>query len=93
MPPEKRNAFETLQRQGTEQNNYNRQAIATLLGKSKKLISIAYPHQGVVFIVGSDHAAVHSEPPIKEERLFLSVLPGTKEQIKEWESSQSSQEN
>jgi len=33
-------------------------------------------------------AAVHSEPPLKEERLFMSVLPGSKAQIKEWESKQ-----
>jgi hypothetical protein len=40
--------------------------------------------QGVFFIVGDkNYAAVHSEPAVKEERLFLSVLPGNKEEIEE----------
>jgi len=30
-----------------------------------------------------DHATVHSEPPIHEPRIFLSVLPGTKAEIAE----------
>lgn len=39
------------------------------------------PGCGTVFIVGSERAAVHSEPPIAEERIFLSIVPGNKEQI------------
>ena len=32
---------------------------------------------GAFFLVGDDEsAAIHSEPPIHEERLFISVLPG-----------------
>ncbi|OJW52807.1 MAG: hypothetical protein BGO67_00550 [Alphaproteobacteria bacterium 41-28] len=88
LPDEKRGEFYALQRKGTEQNDYNRQAIAAFLGNSKEAISVARPHQGAVFVVGSNHAAIHSEPPIKEERLFLSVLPGSKAQIKEWKDKQ-----
>jgi hypothetical protein len=84
LPDNKREEFYTLEHKGTEQNNYNRQVLADMLGKSKEAISIAQPYQGAIFIVGSSNAAVHSEPPLKEERLFMSVLPGSKAQIKEW---------
>jgi len=86
LPDNKREEFYALWRKGTEQNDYNRQAFADMLGQSKEAISIAQAYQGAVFIVGSNNAAVHSEPPIKEERLFISILPGSKTQIKEWES-------
>jgi hypothetical protein len=86
LPDNKREEFYALWRKGTEQNDHNRQAFADMLGRSKEAISIAQPYQGAVFIVGSHNAAVHSEPPIKEERLFISILPGSRTQIKEWES-------
>lgn len=84
LPVSERDAFTTVQRKGTEENGYNRQALADLLGRSPEALSIARPNQGAIFIVGSDNAAVHSEPPIHEERLFISILPGSKAQIKEW---------
>ena len=34
----------------------------------------------------TQNAAIHSEPPIKEEKLFMSILPGSKKKIKEWEA-------
>ena len=40
---------------------------------------------GTVMVAGSDSATVHSEPPIHSDRIFLSVLPGSREQIKELE--------
>jgi len=40
--------------------------------------------QGMLFIVGDKNsAAIHSEPPIKEDRLFISIVPGSREQIQE----------
>lgn len=36
---------------------------------------------GTMFIAGSEHAAIHSEPPIHSERVFISILPGTAQQI------------
>jgi hypothetical protein len=39
--------------------------------------------EGIIFVVGSDRAAVHSEPAIHSERIFVSVVPGTKAQIEE----------
>jgi hypothetical protein len=39
--------------------------------------------QGACFIIGDPlQAAVHSEPPIHEDRLFMAIIPGTVEQIK-----------
>lgn len=39
--------------------------------------------QAAIFVVGSDFAAIHSEPAIKSPRLFLSILPATKEEAEE----------
>ncbi len=48
----------------------------------KKNIASGAFGQGVVFAVGSDDvAAVHSDPPIQEKRLFLSIVPGISAQI------------
>ena len=43
----------------------------------------ASPGFGTLFITGSDCAAFHSEPPLTEDRIFLSVVPGSEEQIEE----------
>jgi hypothetical protein len=42
-------------------------------------------NMGTIFIVGTldGRDAVHSEPPIHSERYFLSLLPGSREQIEE----------
>ncbi len=43
---------------------------------------------GVFFIVGdAENGAVHSEPPIKEDRLFFSIVMGDKEQVYELQLS------
>lgn len=40
--------------------------------------------EGAFFLVADPKiSAIHSEPPIAEERLFLSVLPGSEEEIEE----------
>ncbi len=36
-----------------------------------------------LYIVGVDHAAIHSEPTIDAQRLFMSLVPGSAEQIDE----------
>jgi hypothetical protein len=46
------------------------------------IIQTADPYQATLFLIG-DHAAIHSEPNINQDRLYLGILPGTKEQIKE----------
>jgi hypothetical protein len=47
-------------------------------------IQQAQTRQGVIFLVGNSAttAAFHSEPAINTDRLFISILPGTDEQIK-----------
>lgn len=37
--------------------------------------------EGSIFIVGPEYAPIHSEPHINGNRLFLSMIPGTHEQI------------
>lgn len=41
------------------------------------------PNHGSIFIIGPNNAAIHSEPPIHSERLFISVVQGTSEQIED----------
>lgn len=49
---------------------------------NQKRIAIAEYGFGCFFRVGDPlHAAVHSEPPIQQERLFLSMVCGSAEQI------------
>lgn len=44
----------------------------------------ARPGEGAFFVVADPlHSAVHSEPPLTEDRLFFSVLPGSNEEIQE----------
>ncbi|MES2219246.1 MAG: hypothetical protein V4501_12650 [Pseudomonadota bacterium] len=76
LPNELRQQFNSLQL-----NPDNRAIIAKLLDPAKA-ISIDIK-KGVIFIVGADYAAVHSEPPIHESRLFLSIVPGSKTEIDE----------
>ncbi len=61
-----------------------REQIARLVDASKIYQPKLY--SGVIFIAGDKNAAaVHSEPPIHEDRLFISIVPGSKEQIQEWQ--------
>lgn len=47
-------------------------------------IQSAQPGQGTVFIMGCESTgAIHSEPAIDKERIFMSIIPGTHEQIQE----------
>ncbi|MBX2833896.1 MAG: hypothetical protein KTR28_02890 [Micavibrio sp.] len=59
-----------------------RKKIARLFDDART--SSAAQGQGTIFNVGAKyHAAPHSEPPIHEDRLFLSIVPGTVQQIQE----------
>lgn len=61
-------------------NLQNQECLNNLLLNTK--IEHAKEGNGTLFIVGDKHnAAIHSEPYIKECRLFLSVLPGNENEI------------
>ncbi len=75
LPAAIRERFEMLEEQ------QNRAGLADLLDPS--LAQTSGFGQGSVFIVGAKFAAVHSEPVIRGQRLFLSVLPGSRAEIKE----------
>ncbi len=83
MPKEEREAFYKIHSDDGHGNSIEgRGKLAKLIGASKA--HQPKPYTGVAFIVGDpDTAAVHSEPPIDEDRIFISVLPGSKEQIQE----------
>lgn len=40
-------------------------------------------YQAGFFMVGSKHAGIHSEPSFNFDRIFISVVPGTYDDIKE----------
>jgi hypothetical protein len=42
--------------------------------------------ESVIYLVGDEDSVVHSEPPVNEPRVFISVLVGTKVQIDQWRS-------
>jgi hypothetical protein len=73
----------SIDQEGTFKATFKtRKLLADSLDK-KNIVSGAFG-QGVIFAVGGDDvAAVHSEPPIQEERLFLSIVPGSPLQIQE----------
>ena len=54
---------------------------AILVNENKKQLN---NNQGLVFMVGNkDRALIHSEPPMREDRLFVSILPGYEYEITE----------
>lgn len=56
---------------------------AILVNENKKQLN---NRQGLVFMVGNrDRALIHSEPPMREDRLFISILPGYEYEITELE--------
>lgn len=78
LPKEKRADLMNLQRSSMDEMD-SREQRAALIESSRTETTPA--GCGTVFIVGSEHATVHSEPPIRSERIFISVLPGSREQI------------
>jgi hypothetical protein len=97
LSPDEKNVFDILQKKQIpkivqdengkiikiEEDMSNRQALATMIRDFQAPITIAKPYQGAVFVVGESNSTIHSEPPISENRLFLSILPGSKSQIDE----------
>jgi len=37
--------------------------------------------EGIIFFAGDENSAIHSEPKMNRQRMFISILPGTKEVI------------
>jgi len=49
---------------------------------ARKKVKQLQNDEGLIFIVGNtEKALIHSEPPMTEERIFISILPGTEKQI------------
>ncbi len=81
---------ELIDKKTVNQTRYNisrsydiepRKQLAQLLAPYE--VRQAATRQGTLFVIGDPlHAAVHSEPPIHEDRLLIAIIPGTVEQIK-----------
>ena len=49
---------------------------------ARKKVKQLQNDEGLIFIVGNpEKALIHSEPPMTEQRIFISILPGTEKQI------------
>lgn len=80
LPKDLRDIFNALQDKGA------REELA-------KLLTVCAPQtahfgQGSIFISGIDYATVHSEPPIHEDRLFMSIFPTSFSKMPEIERHQ-----
>lgn len=88
LPSDALRIFWEIQKGQTLENyTENRVKLVKLLEQypdNKSFVHQGKEYTGTVFIVGSESSAIHSEPPIHSERLFVSILPGSKEQIQEW---------
>ena len=83
LNPEKREAFAELQEEMilTPFDEVKRQGLDTFLKAAQCEFLFPSLGQGSIFIAGAPYAAIHSEPPIKEPRLFISIFPTTVDQI------------
>ena len=54
--------------------------------KVVKKTKVCKKGQAGIYLVGDKDAAIHSEPKMNAPRIFISILVGSKAQIKEWES-------
>lgn len=82
LPQTLRERFYKLLRSFESDTTENRQEIGKLVNPEDN--QTALEGQATVFDVGDEAtAAVHSEPPIHSERLFMSIVPGTFKQIAE----------
>ncbi len=68
----------------TEDLKIRRELIETV-----KEINICKEGQVVIYLVGDEKAAIHSEPKMNTPRIFISILPGSKTQIDEWKNRKS----
>ena len=77
-----RDKFNTLLQSFENDTSETRQTIGKLIDPANT--QAALEGQATMFVVGDEQrAAVHSEPPITIERIFMSILPGTHAQIAE----------
>ncbi len=84
FPEDAKDSFKNIINSKDHSSMKSKREIAKLVDEAK--IHRAPKHLGTLYIVGNiDKAAVHSEPPMDSDRVFISVLPGTQKQIQEWE--------
>ena len=72
-------------------NMERRYQLDALIKGSKASVHMPSLGTGSIFIAGTEYAAVHSEPPVGEIRLFMSIFPCTIAQAEELKSRRSKQ--
>lgn len=79
------NAFRELSKTGRPQDQlgepFRKKLDGILAGETQKQLN---NDEGLVFMVGNDKALIHSEPPMHEMRLFMSIVPAYAYEIDEW---------
>lgn len=81
LPQEQRSHFNELQSHYSNDPIKTREELSSFIS-SFPTTSSQRP-MGAYFVVGDQqNAAVHSEPPIPSTRIFMSIVAGTKQQIK-----------
>jgi hypothetical protein len=74
---EKFDMLEQRQMQGDDTTGLRMEIVSTV----EEIFPTQSRLQAVEFLVGDEEAAVHSEPPLTEPRLFYSLVVGNREQI------------
>ncbi len=80
-PPETRRAFTRLSRSLKHDDPDRQEKLSRLVEANPSIFPSQ--NQGAIFAAGSDEGAIHSEPPVSSTRLFMSAVPGSREQIEE----------
>ena len=62
------------------ENMQTRKELETIVEENKPISQ----DQATIYLVDDKNAKVHSEPPINESRIFMSVVPGSVEQIEKF---------
>ncbi|MBM3231663.1 hypothetical protein FJZ28_05090 [Candidatus Peregrinibacteria bacterium] len=77
LDAEGRTRFNEIQRNSGTQDQLNASV------PTSSIVTPVTTLQGGLFAVGSDMAAIHSEPPMTVPRIFVSIVPGTLAEVKE----------
>lgn len=73
-------ALEIQARHGTDENIRIRKELDQIVNEVK----ISEKEAAVLYRSAGENPVIHSEPHMSENRLFLGIVPGTREEISEW---------
>lgn len=73
----RKKVFEQNKKSDLQSDELKKKLLINKLLKNEKIKKIKTLHNGIISI---SHITIHSEPPITEDRIFLSILPLSKEE-------------